>query len=1322
MHSRIAAVLVVLSLLVPSAFAQITGTVMNSDGAPIAGARVVLRAYEPLAEQRARLVSSTPEPVVLASTETNAKGAFSLESPKQAAVWVNITANGYGPESGRVERDEEIGAIVMYKGTTGRGVITSSDGKPVANATVIIHYNNNQFEYVTKTNAEGRYEAPDPKRANALAVLHPDYAIHEQPGFVQPPSERDLSRTLVRGTTVTGRVVGADGRTPVANATLVIDYWPSGKSGEDGTFTIAHAPPQWTMLTAQSEGMIGQVPFAKKDLYTVRLEKAATISGRITDTKSKVPVAGVIVRASLARMSRADALAAETDAKGAYSIVVPPGSYLMFTFRPGYDAANGDVSVAPGQQVTRDFAMPQVARVSGTVLDEDHRPVVAANVASRSAGDSRGAAARMMRSTDTVFSGPDGRFTTTVVPDEPLVLTARKRGFPPATSEQFRAASGERKRGVVLTIPSGVAVEGRVTDRDGNPLSGVAVIPMEPDDNGYRMMTFNASQAESDAIRTASDGTYKLRLAEGKYDFLFRSEGFAPKTMRAQSIAVATPNRVDATLEPAVAITGRVLRGGKAVEGLSVTVFGEDSRGAAVTGPDGAFAVSGLGPGSMRVVLRKEDEFIQESRTLTAPASDVLIELPAGGRITGRVVDKTSGKPLTSFHAGIASSQNLGGRVMMTPPRSREFSSDDGTFTLENVPPGALFVVASAPGYVSARLNVTVEEGKALGGVELKLDGGVHLTGRVTGPDGTPLSDVSVRVDASRSGAFMSFGPDTTAVTDANGEYSLESLPAGEETIAFVHADYVPARKQVTLKGRETKLDVQLSAGQRVTGMVVTEAGAPVADAQVSAHGSGMRGGGARTAADGTFEMEALPPGRYRFMASKAGAGNGSLDDVDISSQQQVRITLHAGATISGRIIGLPPEELPLVRIEAHANRSSVSGSADSSGNYRLQGAPTGSVTIYAEVGSYGSGLRTSQMQTVEVAPGASETVDLTFRSDITIRGRVMREGKPVPGAHVTFEPRDGSAQTYASASADEQGMYSVNGVEEGQYAVMAIDNQRTSPYTTTYTVRGSATFDIEYRTGSLRGSVVDAETSEPLANATVTAQPLGQSSPASYFRTPSVSTDAAGTFVVESLPPGSYSVTSSKDGYDSDVRQVMVSDRDEELHVKLSRGDALVLKTVDGRSGQPVAGRVWVYDAQNRVVYQPEIFGEGSDDGVVKLPLAPGSYMATVRANEYATVNLRIQAPSPAIVVAMTPGGSIRVKSKHQEVRRIRILDASGVPYQPFAFPMPSWEMQPQPAATEMQSIAPGTYTLQLLGEGETVVDSIQVTVQEGAVAEVEI
>jgi hypothetical protein len=140
-------------------------------------------------------------------------------------------------------------------------------------------------------------------------------------------------------------------------------------------------------------------------------------------------------------------------------------------------------------------------------------------------------------------------------------------------------------------------------------------------------------------------------------------------------------------------------------------------------------------------------------------------------------------------------------------------------------------------------------------------------------------------------------------------------------------------------------------------------------------------------------------------------------------------------------------------------------------------------------------------------------------------------------------------------------------------------------------------------------------------------------------------------------------------------------------------------------------------------MVHDPSrIFGGGMDDGTVNLPLAPGSYTATVRANGYASVNLRIQAPSPAIVVPLTPGGKIVVKSKHTELRRIRLLDPNGIPFQRYTTALPAFELLPQPATTQVLAVAPGTYTVQLLGDGDNVVDSAQVTVREGAVAEVEI
>jgi hypothetical protein len=174
-----------------------------------------------------------------------------------------------------------------------------------------------------------------------------------------------------------------------------------------------------------------------------------------------------------------------------------------------------------------------------------------------------------------------------------------------------------------------------------------------------------------------------------------------------------------------------VTRGGAGVEGVSLFSFGEGDSIDTMTGPDGTFTLAGLTPGPARLMLRKEDELINEQRTVTAPGRDVTIELPVGVRVSGRVIEKSTRKPVTAFQAGVSISRSGGGMMMMAPPLLKSFTSDDGTFTLENVPIGAVNFVASAPGYSGARLNLNVEEGKPITDLEVELDTGVRLVGKI---------------------------------------------------------------------------------------------------------------------------------------------------------------------------------------------------------------------------------------------------------------------------------------------------------------------------------------------------------------------------------------------------------------------------------------------------------------------------------------------------------------------------------------------------------------------------------------------------------------
>src|SRR5205807_1700764 len=361
-----------------------------------------------------------------------------------------------------------------------------------------------------------------------------------------------------------------------------------------------------------------------------------------------------------------------------------------------------------------------------------------------------------------------------------------------------------------------------------------------------RMVIANMQQRSDDTYRTGSDGTFSIRVKEGSYDLAFKREGYSAKTVRATKVDANT-KPIDVVLDPGVEITGRITRGGAGVEGVNVRAMSQDGFSSAVSGPDGAFVLSDLTPGQMMLNIAKPDSFVQEMRSVSAPTRDLVIDLPSGGRITGRVLDKNSHQPVTSFMAGVTTSRSGGGMTVMMPPMQKQFTSDDGSFTLEGIKPGVTQVVVNAPGYTTARVpNIEVEDGKTAPDVEVDVETGAKLTGRVTGPDGSPLAGVSVRSDPTGGGRVMRFDAnDGSATTDPSGEYTIDTLEAGEKTFTFNRSGYIAQQKTVTIAGgKDSRLDVQMSTGTRATGFVVTDSGAPVPDASVTALSAAEMDGG----------------------------------------------------------------------------------------------------------------------------------------------------------------------------------------------------------------------------------------------------------------------------------------------------------------------------------------------------------------------------------------------------------------------------------------------------------------------------------------------
>jgi protocatechuate 3,4-dioxygenase beta subunit len=790
---------------------------------------------------------------------------------------------------------------------------------------------------------------------------------------------------VTAGVPIAGRVVAEDGQTAVADAQIALDGWPAGKSAADGTFAIAHARNDWETVEASIGNRIAQRAHTTA-AANLKLAKGGTVSGSVRDVKSQLSVAGSRVAIAPSGRFRDASLDAITDAKGNFTLgPLAAGTYDVRPSRPGY-TINGaqSLTVKAADSVQKPLYATARGRISGSVMDEDKRPVSAAHLNTRSMArpDMFNFIPQRGNGSDG-YSAPDGHFVLRDVNvDSDLQVDALKRGFPDGKSSSMKLAAGEKKTGVIITIPRGIAVTGRVTDKDKKPLSGVAVEAIEAAADAMggmrRMVISNMQQRTDDAYRTGSDGTFSIRVKEGTYDLAFKREGYSAKSVRGTKVDSST-KPIDVVLDPGVEITGRITRAGAGVEGVNVRAISQDGMSGAVSGADGAFQLSDLTPGQMMLNITKPDAFIQEMRSVSAPTRDLLIELPSGGRITGRVLDKNSHKPVTSFMAGVTTSRGGGGMMVMMPPMQKQFTSDDGSFVLEGIKPGMTQVVVNAPGYTTARVpNIEVEDGKTAPDVEVDVETGAKLTGRVTGPDGSPLAGVSVRNDPMGGGSrVLRFDPnDSSAMTDPSGEYTMDTLEPGEKTLSFTRSGYIAQQKTVTVAaGKDSRLDVQMSTGIRATGFVVTDAGSPVPDAMVRALSASEMDGGreGRSDANGAFVIEGLAPGHYTFNASKSGYTTGTLRDVDIATSGPVRVILKSGGVITGHVNGLTAPELEQTTVFASVAGGGGGGPmggstapVDSGGNFRLEGAPSGTVRISARTGAmFGGSSKTAAPKTV---------------------------------------------------------------------------------------------------------------------------------------------------------------------------------------------------------------------------------------------------------------------------------------------------------------------------------------------------------------------
>ena len=713
--------------LVLAAARPVVGRVVDPDGRAVAGAEVRIgEAPAPEARQRAalRAAKERAEPQAV----SDGQGRFRVAAVPALTVDVAVTRAGFAraelrsvkvpPGAGPVD----LGRVALVPAAGVAGQVVDAAGRPIAGAAVfrVLHLRPahemadelREEEPETRTGADGRFVLSGLAAGTPLHLLvtAPDFLPATARG-IRPPTPQPLLFRLEAGASLAGRVLDDEER-PVPGAEIEIAWQPTVPGRElpagpavtkqttadgDGRFAVPGLRAGVVVLAVDARGFVAlrdvtaTVPLPPGEEVTVRLERGATLEGRVVTTEGE-PVPETRILAGPA--------AGVADAEGRFRVEgLAPGPQLVEARHPHYGRRERQVSVEPGTNPV-EFVFEAGQEVSGRVVDRAGTPVAGAAVrlASTTARDLRRFAAR---------ADAGGAFLLSPVGRGAYRLQATADGYADSALEEVRVEAEPVADLTVVLDPAGT-IRGRVLGLDAAELAQVEVEARRP--------IVGARAAE-----VGADGSYRIEgLAAGSWLVVASLAGGQREVQARVPLGPGGEAARDLVFDGGLSLAGVVLYRGTPLPDTLVSARGQarSVERATTTDHEGRFRLEELEADTYWLGLNNERELVMHNQMVELPADrEITIEIERAS-VAGRVVDAASRGPVAE--AVVALRHLAGGD---TPEFLLADGSDEaGRFELLQVPPGRYLMTVSKEGYGPDQRQLEVTMGGDAAAIEVALE------------------------------------------------------------------------------------------------------------------------------------------------------------------------------------------------------------------------------------------------------------------------------------------------------------------------------------------------------------------------------------------------------------------------------------------------------------------------------------------------------------------------------------------------------------------------------------------------------------------------